>query len=92
MAKIIHLPPELKFEMLGLSISEAGVSFDFAVIEYICRVNGMDEKSLASDSRALVALIGAWYHKERADGAPRSMVAERLLCGAEAEEDAFVVP
>lgn len=91
MPTLVKVPPGLSFEALQLSMTPDGVQFDFAVVERICRANGMNPALFSEDTGKVVALVAAWYIRNRLDGGPRRPLVERLLCGANSSIEEFVI-
>ena len=88
MTKIqIQIPEGLSFSALRLARNSNGmVSFDWAPIERICDLSGVDVaifREAPEDNRA--ALIGAWYREHLARGGEKDPVQEDLIAEALAE-------
>lgn len=91
MPTLITVPPGLSFDALQINLASDGIQFDFTVIEAICLANHLDPAVVAADSDKLVALIAAWYTRDRDNGGPRRPVVECLVCGTGSAVDQFVV-
>jgi len=91
MAIPIRLPQALSFDDLRIAFTAEGVQFNRRVIDDLCRANDLDAERIAADPQMLVGLIAAWYTYDRALGGARRPVVERLVCGADAAVDEFVV-
>lgn len=86
MQKII-IPAGLQFADLKLARdSDGSVSFDWEVVERVCRASGLDADSmLEADESALAQLLVGWYQQHRLLGGAPDPVAEDLLAEAKAE-------
>ncbi len=85
----IIVPDGLTFESLNVGMNEEGVQFNMDVVEQLLSSNDLDPRDFRS-AASLAGLIGAWYFRERAFGAARSPMVERLICGAGGCIDDFV--
>lgn len=87
MQKII-IPAGLHFADLKLARDADGaVSFDWDVVERVCRASGMDANSLLeADESAMAQLLVGWYQQHRQKGGTSDPVAEDLLSEALAED------
>ena len=88
MTKIqIQIPEGLSFSALRLARHSNGlVSFDWAPIERICDLSGVDVaifRDAPEDN--LAALIDAWYREHLARGGEKDPVQEDLIAEAIAE-------
>ena len=66
-------------------------AYTFEVVDRIYRENGMNPALFAADTGKVVALVAAWYIRNRLDGEPRRPLVERLLCGANSSIEEFVI-
>ena len=86
----IAIPDDLSFADLKLARDPDGmVSFDWGVIERICRASGLPIEVLRDGPEDSVSgLLVAWYSEHRARGGKADPVADDLIAEAAAEEAA----
>lgn len=84
----ITIPDDVVFADLRLARDADGaVSFDWAPIERICAVSGLDADRLRRGPEDSVSgLIVAWYAEHRRQGGDRDPVQDDLIAEMEAEE------
>jgi hypothetical protein len=85
----IRVPADLDFSVLDLRRDPVTrkVSFDWAPIERICEISGVDVKIFREGHEDNVAgLIIAWYGEHRQNGGAPDAVAEQMLAEVSAEE------
>lgn len=91
MPTLIKVPLGISFDALQLAFTADGsIQFDFDVIEAICRANNMNPAVFSADQGKVVALVAAWYIRNRLDGGIRRPLVERLVCGADSSIEEFV--
>lgn len=86
----LAIPDDIEFATLRLARDDDGaVSFDWAVIERICRANNMPVELLSEGPEDNVAaLLIGWYSSHRTAGGAPDPVAEDLLAEVQAEDAA----
>lgn len=86
----LAIPDDIDFAALHLARDADGaVSFDWAVIERICRANNVPIELLREGPEDNVAgLLIGWYSAQRAAGGAHDPVAEDLLAEVQAEDAA----
>lgn len=86
----VAIPDDIEFAALHLARDADGaVSFDWAVIERICRANNLPVEMLREGPEDNVAgLLIGWYSSHRNAGGAPDPVAEDLLAEVKAEDAA----
>jgi hypothetical protein len=86
----LAIPDDIEFSALRLARDDDGaVSFDWAVIERICRANNLPVELLREGPEDNVAaLLIGWYSAHRKAGGAADPVAEDLLAEVQAEDAA----
>lgn len=86
----VNIPDDLDFSDLRLARDPDGsVSFDWDVVERICKASGLPVEMFRDTSEDNVAgLIVSWYQAHRQNGGAADPVAEDLICEVIEEEKA----